>query len=105
MCNVITIKFHRLILLFTVVWNNVYIYIILMQLFLQIYFLLLTHNCAIATDCLLDDCQIAGLLAQAGLLDCQIAMDCLWIARLVIGCIVHCWIAWIANCAIRRGLC
>ena len=75
-----------------------------MQLFLQIYFLLLTHNCAIATDCLLDDCQIAGLLAQAGLLDCQIAMDCLWIARLVISCIVHCWIAWIANCAIRRGL-
>ena len=61
-----------------------------MQLFLQIYFLLLTHNCAIAIDCLLDDCQIAGLLAQAGLLDCQIAMDCLWIARLVIGCIVHC---------------
>ena len=75
-----------------------------MQLFLQIYFLLLTHNCAIAIDCLLDDCQIAGLLAQAGLLDCQIAMDCLWIARLVIGCIVHCQlchhqerIAWIAG--------
>lgn len=54
-----------------------------MQLFLQIYFLLLTHNCAIAIDCLLDDCQIAGLLAQAGLLDCHgLPLDCLWIARL-----------------------
>ena len=75
-----------------------------MQLFLQIYFLLLTHNCAIATDCLLDDCQIAGLLAQAGLLDCQIAMDCLWIARLVIGCIVHCCQLCHPAIIIRRGL-